>query len=271
MKQEFIGIGQSRAFAFNSSSGTGYVWMLAALPPGALLESIQTSSSGAPGAPLTTTFVIVGAADGLGTLRFVLVRPWQPANVMGEQSYQVRIGHSSPIMPLYAAALQHAKSSGDVARMRELASQAQQQLGSSADIAKALGEVQQELNARGAGGGALRGSHPIPPYGVAIQEAIASGDVTAMRRAETSAVSHLNDVQQALGALRDQLARSGDGGATGGPVIALYGVSLQQALASGDIARMRSVVSQAEASHDLPADAQAALAEVKGYLAQLKN
>jgi hypothetical protein len=270
MQQEFIAIGQSRAFSFQASSGTGYTWMLATLSPGAWLESVQTSSAAHPGAPITTTFVITGASEGLGALRFVLARPWQPHSIAGEHTYQLRVGTSSPVMPLYAAALQQAKNSGDVARMRSLATLAQQQLGSSGEISSALADVQRELASRGGGPIAQheqRGSFPVPPYGVAIHEAIASGDPATMRRAETSAVNHLSDVQQALGALRGELARS----AGGGPVIPLYGVSLQQALASGDLARMRSVVNQAETTANLPADAQSALAEVKAYLGQLKN
>lgn len=257
MQQEFIPVGQSRAFTFQASAGTGYVWMLAELPPGAWLESVQTASVAMPGAPLTTTFVVVGASDGFGTLRFVLARPWQPSSVAAEQTYQLRVGSSSPIMPLYAAALQHAKASGDVARMRSLAALAEQQLGSSGDISKALADVKNEL--------AQRGGSPVPPYGVSIQEAIASGDAATMRRAEAAAEGHLSEVQRALGALRQELAQRG------GPVIPLYGVSLQQALASGDVARMRSVVSQAEATRDLPPDAASALAEVKAHLAQLKD
>lgn len=257
MQQEFIPIGQSRAFTFQASSGTGYLWMLAELPPGAWLESVQTATVALPGAPLTTTFVIVGAAEGFGTLRFVLARPWQPSSIAGEQVYQLRVGSSSPVMPLYAAALQHAKASGDVARMRNLATLAEQQLGGSGEIAKALADVKSEL--------AARGSSTVPPYGVAIHDAIASGDVATMRRAEAAAESHLSETQRALAALRGELAQRG------GPVVALYGVSLQQALASGDVARMRSVVSQAEATSDLPAEAASALAEVKAHLAQLRD
>lgn len=256
MQQEFIPIGQSRAFTLQASSGTGYVWMLAELPHGAWLESVQTSSVSLPGAPATTTFVIVGARDGVGVLRFVLARPWQPSTTAGEQSYQLRIGNSTPIMPLYAAALQHAKASGDVARMRSLSAIAEQQLGDSAEISRALSDLKNELAARSGG--------VVPPYGVAIQEAIASGDVATMRRAEAAATSHLDEVQRALAALRGEIQR-------GGPVIPLYGVALQQALASGDVARMRSVVSQAESTRDLPPDAASALAEVKAHLAQLKS
>ena len=253
MQQEFIQVGQSRAFTFQASSGTGYVWMLAELPPGAWLESMQTSGGTMPGAPFTTTFVILGASDGMGVLRFVLARPWQPGSVAGEHSYRLRVGSSAPIMPLYAAALQHAKASGDVARMRTLAALAEQQLGASGEIGKALADVKNELATRHGG--------PLPPYGVAIQDAIASGDVATMKRAEEAAVAHVDEVQRALGALRGELQR--------GPVIPLYGVALQQALASGDVARMRSVVSQAEATKDLPPEAASALAEVKAHLSQL--
>ena len=259
MQEEFIAIGQSRPFTFQASAGTGYVWMLAELPPGAWLESVQTATTapGVPGAPITTTFVIVGANDGGGNLRFVLVRPWQPNPIAAQHDYQLRIGSSPPIVPLYAVALQHAKASGDVTRMRRLASLAEQQLGSSDEISKALADVKSEL--------AAKGSSSVPPYGVSIQEAMASGDTAAMYRAEAAAESHLSEVQRALTTLRGELAQRG------GPVMPLYGVALQQALASGDAARMRSVVSQAEGTQDLSPEAASALAEVKAHLAQLRS
>ena len=42
---------------------------------------------------------------------------------------------------------------------------------------------------------------PVPPYGVAIRDAIARGDVREMRRVATVARKYLKDVQAALDAM----------------------------------------------------------------------
>lgn len=39
---------------------------------------------------------------------------------------------------------------------------------------------------------------PVPPYGIAIREAVARGDAAEMRKVATAARKHLNDVQSAL-------------------------------------------------------------------------
>lgn len=42
---------------------------------------------------------------------------------------------------------------------------------------------------------------PVPPYGIAIKEALARGDAAEMRKVAASARKHLNDVEAALAAL----------------------------------------------------------------------
>ncbi|BBL71049.1 DUF1843 domain-containing protein [Methylogaea oryzae] len=52
--------------------------------------------------------------------------------------------------------------------------------------------------------------HPIPPYGVAIQEAIASGDLSRMKDICRQAEEHLNkaeDVSAALQVLKVEIAK----------------------------------------------------------------
>lgn len=307
-----LSIGHTRKFPLPSSAGTGYVWMLAELPSGAWLEGIEDSGAGVPGGTTTRTFVIYGAREGAGTLRFVLARPWEPLNIADQRSYAVQVRHGGTIIPLYAAALQEAKASGDTARMRQLAAQAEQQLGSSADIAAALSDVKAEL---GKGptlhplyGGAIQDatrsgdltrmktvaaearahaddpevaaalpaleaaiaghehntSWAVPPYGVAIQQAIARGDVDAMQRTKADAEKHIADLQRSL---KDLDTAIGDGKHP--HFIPLYAVSLQQALASGDLARMRSAVAQAEALSDPGPEIKSALAQVKAHLGKV--
>ena len=48
---------------------------------------------------------------------------------------------------------------------------------------------------------------PLPPYGVAIREAMARGDQAEMRRVAASARKHLRDVQAALDKLDKTLGK----------------------------------------------------------------
>lgn len=51
---------------------------------------------------------------------------------------------------------------------------------------------------------------PIPPYGVAIQQAVASGDLITMKRVAAEAETYLKehgDVAAALEALRAEISR----------------------------------------------------------------
>jgi len=50
--------------------------------------------------------------------------------------------------------------------------------------------------------------HPVPPYGVAIQEAIASGDTARMQQVAQQAEAHIKEVNEALAKLREQLGRN---------------------------------------------------------------
>jgi hypothetical protein len=50
---------------------------------------------------------------------------------------------------------------------------------------------------------------PLPPYGVAIKEAIASGDLRSMKAASKAAKKHIADVEKALKALEAKIAKLG--------------------------------------------------------------
>ena len=52
---------------------------------------------------------------------------------------------------------------------------------------------------------------PVPPYGVAIKEALARGDVQEMRRVAASGRKHLKDVQAALAKLEKAIEKGGGG------------------------------------------------------------
>ncbi|MFL5381325.1 MAG: DUF1843 domain-containing protein [Longimicrobiaceae bacterium] len=52
--------------------------------------------------------------------------------------------------------------------------------------------------------------HPVPPYGVAIQEAIASGDTARMQQAAQQAeewLKHADEVRAGLAKLREHIQR----------------------------------------------------------------
>lgn len=53
-------------------------------------------------------------------------------------------------------------------------------------------------------------SHPVPPYGVSIQQAIASGDLAQMKAAADNAAKYLaehGDIQTSLEALKIEIAK----------------------------------------------------------------
>ena len=59
---------------------------------------------------------------------------------------------------------------------------------------------------------AIHDSHPVPPYGVAIQNAVASGDLAKMKQAAAEAEAYLHqhgDVSAALEALKIEIAKLG--------------------------------------------------------------
>jgi hypothetical protein len=147
-----INIGSTHNFNLRGSAGTGYAWMLADLPKGTWLESVEITASALPGGPYTQTFIVFGAHEGKGTLRFVLVRPWEPNRIVDEQVFQLRVQKGSPIVALYAVAIQQAAASGDLARMKALAADAEKVAGKNSHIDAALPHLKSEiakLEARG--------------------------------------------------------------------------------------------------------------------------
>lgn len=84
--------------------------------------------------------------------------------------------------------------------------------------------------------------HPIPLYAVAMNQAIASGDLAQLQAARDAAFDHLanaDEVRRLLPEL-DNAIRG-----LGGPIRPLYAVTIQDALKRGDraeIARLRAEV-----------------------------
>jgi Domain of unknown function (DUF1843) len=62
----------------------------------------------------------------------------------------------------------------------------------------------------GSGRAAAKGG-PVPPYGVAIKEAVARGDAAGMRKAAAGARKWLKDVQAALARLEKAIEKEGGG------------------------------------------------------------
>lgn len=80
-----------------ANGGTGYTWVLTALPAGLGLVDITTTvSSKLPlyGGPVTYTFTFAGIAKGKGKLAFELLRVWEPQDPADKQEDTVEITDS---------------------------------------------------------------------------------------------------------------------------------------------------------------------------------
>jgi Domain of unknown function (DUF1843) len=90
--------------------------------------------------------------------------------------------------------------------------------------------------------------HPVPPYGVAIREAISSGDSGKMHEAAANADQYLRDLGDVESSLKDLNAAIDNhaAGRPGGHPIPLYAVPIRYAISSGDIDQMNEVAGQAK-------------------------
>ena len=109
--------------------------------------------------------------------------------------------------------------------------------------------------------------HNIALYGVGIQEARASGDVSAMetvaQRAEKEGADD-PEIQAALTDLRAEIARLRGRGEAG--MRPLYAVVIQEARASGDVHRMRDVASRARSEGSDDPEIQSALRDLEAEI-----
>lgn len=110
---------------------------------------------------------------------------------------------------------------------------------------------------------------PVILYGVAIHEAIASGDRGRMQSVAREAEAYLaqyGDLGAAIEILKSELAKRGEH-TSAGPVI-LYGVVIHQAIASGDIKKMQAVAKEAEAHLSDYGDVRSALESLNAEIAK---
>jgi hypothetical protein len=105
-------------------------------------------------------------------------------------------------------------------------------------------------------------AHPIPPYGVAIQDAIASGDTDKMRQVADDAEKYLQEFGEIGDGLKKLRAAIG-GGATPQP---LYAGAMRAAIASGDTDKMRALAQQAEAALGQADEVRSALADLRAAI-----
>lgn len=107
---------------------------------------------------------------------------------------------NNTLRPLYASAIQEARSSGDLSAMQAMAERAEREGADDPEIQSALSELRAEIKR-------------MPPqalYGVALQQARASGDVSRMRALAAQAEGSSDpEVQSALADVRAELSRHG--------------------------------------------------------------
>jgi len=110
---------------------------------------------------------------------------------------------------------------------------------------------------------------PTVMYAPAIQEAMASGDKDKMRAVAREAESYLaqhGDLSAAIEVLKAELAKRGSLRFSG-PIV-MYGVVIHQAIASGDIEKMKAVAKEAEQHLAEHGDVTSALSVLKGEIAK---
>jgi len=110
----------------------------------------------------------------------------------------------------YGTAIQQAVASGDLQKMRAAAEAAEEHLRQHGDVAGSLAALKIEIAKAEAKAGGQAALHPVPPYGPAIQQAIAGGDLARMKETAASAQAFLaqsGNVGAALEALRVEIAK----------------------------------------------------------------
>lgn len=106
-------------------------------------------------------------------------------------------------------------------------------------------------------------AHPIPPYGVAIQDAIASGDVDKMKSVADDAQNYLKEfgeIGDGLSRLKAEIDRLGGGGSTPQP---LYAPAIRYVIESDDIGKMKAFAEHTQDSGDQTDEVRSALAELQ--------
>lgn len=107
---------------------------------------------------------------------------------------------------MYAAAVQEAAASGDLAKMKQVCQAAEAHLAEVGDVSAALQVLKVEIAKRGK----TTAPPSIKPYGVAIQQAVASGDLNQMKAICQQAEEYLKnygDISAALQVLKAEVSK----------------------------------------------------------------
>lgn len=108
-------------------------------------------------------------------------------------------------------------------------------------------------------------STPIPPYGVAIRDALSSGDLGTMQNVAADAEKYLQEfgeIGEGLKKLKDAIGHHGSGNV----LQPLYAPAIQAAIASGDVGKMKEIASQAESMLQQAETVRTALAELQSKI-----
>jgi hypothetical protein len=111
------------------------------------------------------------------------------------------------------------------------------------------------------------------PYGPPITDAIVRGDLAAMKELVIRAERHLaehGDVKAMLELLKIEIARQ-SGALPGNSAEPDYGPPIQQAIARGDLAEMKTVLTRAETTLKRQGDLAAAVAQLRVEIARLEK
>ena len=114
-------------------------------------------------------------------------------------------------------------------------------------------------------------SSPVPPYGTAIHDAIASGDINRMRKVAADAEAYIRqhgDLGQSLKALQQEIAQLAGSARSGAADMVPYGDPMRAAVVSGDVDRMKHMIQIAEAWLSRVSDVQSALVDLKVEVAK---
>ncbi len=114
----------------------------------------------------------------------------------------------------------------------------------------------------------------LPPYGVAIQQAIASGDAGKMKQAAKDAEKHLKQYGDIAGGLKDlqaEIDRLDSTKRSSAADMVPYGDALRASIKSGDLKQMKNTAKQAENWVGKVAEVNKALADIRKEIKRLET
>src|SRR5438105_1999282 len=102
---------------------------------------------------------------------------------------------------LYGPPIEDAIARGDLAEMKSLLNEAEEFLRQHGDVRSSVELLKLEIGKRQSDRPAVQTGLSIPPYGVAIQQAIVRGDLNEMKILLKEAEAHLSDAGDVSAAL----------------------------------------------------------------------